>query len=81
MQALDGRVGRAALVICANMANVTDRPPLVSTSAAAKELGVDQSTLYRWAKAGHVKPAQKTVGGHMRWDLDDLRRQVAQITE
>ncbi|MCD2191725.1 hypothetical protein LN037_31810 [Actinomycetospora sp. SF1] len=35
----------------------------------------------RWASAGHVTPARKTVGGHLRWDLDDLRKQVAEITE
>lgn len=54
---------------------------LVSTTQAAKALGLSQSTLSRWVKAGHIKPTQKTIGGHMRWDLDDLRRQIAEITE
>ena len=49
---------------------------LVSTTRAAKELGLSQSTLSRWVKAGHIKPTQKTIGGHMRWDVDDLRRQI-----
>ena len=54
---------------------------LVGTAEAARVLRVDRRTLSRWAAAGHVKPAQKTVGGHLRWDLDDLRRQIAEITE
>lgn len=53
---------------------------LVSTTQAAKALGIHQSTLSRWASAGHVHPTQKTVGGHMRWDVEDLRRQVEKIT-
>jgi predicted site-specific integrase-resolvase len=62
-------------------AKVTDRPNLVSTAAAARELGVSTSTLTRWAHAGHVKPAQKTIGGHLRWNLEDLREEVRRITE
>ncbi|RTL66808.1 MAG: helix-turn-helix domain-containing protein [Pseudonocardiaceae bacterium] len=57
-----------------------DSERLVSTTTAAKALGVHQTTLSRWAAAGHVKPAQKTIGGHMRWNLDDLRAQVERIT-
>ncbi|MGD9527760.1 MAG: helix-turn-helix domain-containing protein [Pseudonocardia sp.] len=56
-------------------------PRLISTTQAAKALGISQSTLSRWTKAGYVRPAQRTIGGHMRWDLDDLRRQVAEITD
>lgn len=51
---------------------------LVSTSTAARELGVATSTLSRWAAAGVITPARRTVGGHMRWDLDDLREQLTQ---
>ncbi len=48
----------------------------VSTGAAAMEFGVSSVTLQRWAAAGTVKPAYRTPGGHLRWDLDDLRRQL-----
>jgi len=50
---------------------------LVSTSEAARQLGVNQSTLSRWAAKGIVQPAQRTVGGHMRWDIEKLRAQLA----
>jgi excisionase family DNA binding protein len=62
------------------MAPVEDEEPLVSTAEAARALNVDRATLSRWAKAGHVRPAQKTIGGHMRWNLEELRRQVRSIT-
>ncbi len=49
---------------------------LVGTGVAATELGVDPATLWRWAKAGVVKPELRTAGGHLRWDLESLRRQI-----
>ncbi|WP_224389153.1 MerR family transcriptional regulator [Pseudonocardia sp. ICBG1293] len=59
---------------------MTDRPPtranLASTSAAARSLGVHQSTLSRWASTGVVHPEARTVGGHMRWDLQKLRDEL-----
>lgn len=83
MQAMHGEAICPSHLSCANMAPVSapsDPSRLVSTTQAAKVLGVSQSTLSRWAKAGHIKPTQKTVGGHMRWDVEDLRRQVEKIT-
>jgi excisionase family DNA binding protein len=48
----------------------------VTTGKAADALGVSLVTLQRWAHAGQVTPALRTAGGHFRWDLDDLRRQL-----
>lgn len=48
----------------------------VTTGKAAEALGVSPVTLQRWAHAGLVKPAHRTAGGHFRWDVDDLRRQL-----
>lgn len=56
--------------------NEPDHKRLLSTSEAAAALGVVTSTLSRWASAGDVVPAQRTRGGHMRWDLDQLRAQL-----
>ena len=50
---------------------------LVPTGQAAEAIGVDPSTLTRWVAAGQVAPAGKTAGGHYRWDVDDLRKQLA----
>jgi 8-oxo-dGTP pyrophosphatase MutT (NUDIX family) len=51
----------------------------VTTGAAAKALGVSLTSLHRWAHAGLVTPAQRTPGGHFRWDLEALRNQLSVI--
>jgi predicted site-specific integrase-resolvase len=54
---------------------------LVTTARAAKVLGIDRSTLARWAQRGIVTPAWTTVGGQHRWDLEDLRRQLREARQ
>jgi predicted site-specific integrase-resolvase len=49
---------------------------LVATGVAARELGIGRATLARWWADGKVHPAFVTAGGHARWDVADLRRQV-----
>lgn len=56
----------------------TPRPKLVSTGEAARIIGVDRSTLGRWVAEGIVTPASRTAGGHLRWDIDQLERQLSQ---
>jgi excisionase family DNA binding protein len=49
----------------------------VGTGEAAEYLGVTRQTLQRWVKEGMVTPAFRTPRrGDMRWDLDDLDRQL-----
>jgi predicted site-specific integrase-resolvase len=56
------------------VANVS--PNIVPTGVAAQALGIDRGTLHRWWKAGLVEPAFVTAGGHARWDVEDLKRQL-----
>lgn len=51
--------------------------PLVTTAQAARMLGVGRSTLHRWWADEVVTPAMVTPGGHARWDMADLKRQIA----
>jgi 8-oxo-dGTP diphosphatase len=51
--------------------------PYLNSRAAAAALGIGRSTLYRWAKIGFIRPAFTTPGGQRRWDLADLKRQLA----
>jgi predicted site-specific integrase-resolvase len=60
--------------IVAEVSNV-----LVPTGVAAREIGVARGTLTRWWRAGYVKPALVTAGGHARWDVDKLRRDLRQM--
>jgi DNA-binding transcriptional MerR regulator len=48
----------------------------VTTTQAAAELGVGASTLRGWILKYNLRPADRTLGGHYRWDVDDLRRQI-----
>ncbi len=50
---------------------------LLSTGAAAAAIGVARTTLHRWWHEDHiVTPTLITAGGHARWDIEDLRRQL-----
>src|SRR5215472_2677243 len=44
----------------------------VSIKAAAEALGVREETLRRWEQAGKIT-SERTVGGHRRYDLAQLR--------
>ncbi len=48
----------------------------ISLSRACALLGVNESTLRRWADAGHVR-SFRTPGGHRRFAEDDLRSLMA----
>lgn len=48
----------------------------MTTGEAAEAIGVSLTTLQRWAHEGLVTPVRRTRGGHYRWDLDDLKRQL-----
>jgi excisionase family DNA binding protein len=54
---------------------------LVSTSVAAKELGIGRSTLQRWVAEGRIKPDLVTLGGQYRWDVDRLRAELRERRE
>jgi hypothetical protein len=49
----------------------------LTTSQAAKQIGVAVSTLQSWAAAGRVTPEWRTPGGQARWDLVNLKRQLS----
>lgn len=48
----------------------------ITTGDAARSLGISSATLTRWAAAGIVTPAERTAGGHFRWDMTSLRAQL-----
>ena len=58
---------------------MSDQP--VSTAEAAKAVGVHQGTLQRWVVQGIVKPTITLPGGGYRWDVADLKRQLAERKE
>jgi excisionase family DNA binding protein len=48
----------------------------ITLGQACKLLGVNESTLRRWADAGHTR-SFRTPGGHRRFSEDDLRAMMA----
>lgn len=64
---------RYVRLLCETL-RVTER--YLSTREAAEALRIDRSTLSRWIKRYGLRPADTTLGGHHRWDLDDLRQQL-----
>jgi excisionase family DNA binding protein len=49
-----------------------DGPALVGSAEAARVLGVSQQTLNRAVRAGRLKPAATTPGGHRRFAVSEL---------
>jgi 8-oxo-dGTP diphosphatase len=49
----------------------------LTTGQAAAEIGVSVGTLRKWVREGVITPTAQTPHGHLRWDLADLRRQLA----
>lgn len=49
---------------------------LVTTGVAATQFGVDRCTLVRWWQRGIVVPEFVTPGGHARWRVHSLLRQL-----
>jgi len=56
---------------------VTERN-FLTTTEAARALDVNPTTLQRWVHKYGIRPSYVTGGGHFRWDLDDLQRQLEQ---
>lgn len=54
---------------------------LVTTAEAAKYLGINRTTLARYAREGILKPTLRLPTGHLRWNLDDIRRQLDDLRE
>ena len=46
----------------------------LSTKQVCLMLGISLSTFYRYCKAGFLKPAFFTLGGHRRFSLSSLRQ-------
>lgn len=51
---------------------------LLTTHELAQQLGVAASTVRYYRSAGRISPARQTPGGHARWSLEQVRRQLAE---
>jgi hypothetical protein len=53
---------------------------LLNTNELAQQLGVAASTVRYYRSSGRISPARQTPGGHARWSLEQVRRQLAERT-
>lgn len=49
---------------------------LLTTTQAAKELGISGRTLARYVERGQMTPTLILPSGHYRWELADIRSQL-----
>jgi predicted site-specific integrase-resolvase len=54
---------------------------LLTTAQAAKLYGINRTTLGRYARDGLLRPTVVLPSGHLRWSLDDLRRQMRELRQ
>lgn len=54
---------------------------LVPTGAAATSINEPDEKLRRWWRSGLVEPELVTPGGHARWNVPELRKQVRKLRD
>ena len=54
---------------------------LLKPADVRKNFGVAASTLREWARAGKIRTAQHTIGGHRRFRESDVRALLAELTD
>ena len=62
-------------------ANYGQNVRLLTTGEVAKELGVSRAAVLAWVRDGKLSPTLTTPGGHHRFDLDDVRRQLRELRQ
>jgi DNA-binding transcriptional MerR regulator len=54
---------------------------LLTTSQLAAALGLHLRSIQRYRAKGQITPELTTPGGHHRWDVDNVRRQLRELAE
>jgi hypothetical protein len=59
-----------------------DEPPdYVASGEAARALGMHVRSLQRWVRDHDIEPHALTAGGHARWDVERLRRELIEVAK
>lgn len=51
----------------------------MTSGELARELGISPRTVARYVREGLLKPTETTLGGHYRWDVDQVREQIREL--
>lgn len=57
------------------------RRRLVTSGELAEELGISARTVSRYVREGLLTPTETTLGGHYRWDVNQVREQIRKLRE
>ncbi|PKW13132.1 MerR family DNA-binding transcriptional regulator [Saccharopolyspora spinosa] len=57
------------------------RNRLLTSGELARELGISPRTVARYVRLNLLTPTETTLGGHYRWDLDEVREQIKKLRE
>lgn len=58
---------------------IVPEDPLLTTTQAARHLGISRSTLASYARKGLLRPALRLPSGQLRWRIGDVMRQLAEV--
>ena len=53
----------------------------MTTLQLARALGVSLSSIKRYVAAGQITPDLTTPGGHRRWKVENVRRQLREVQQ
>ena len=68
-----------AAVLPGTVSHGSDEDALITTTQAAKHLGISRNTLASYARRGLLKPTLRLPTGQLRWTMADIRRQLAEM--
>jgi DNA-binding transcriptional MerR regulator len=57
------------------------RPPLATTSDIARAYSVNPATVRKWVADDRIHPARVTLGGHYRFDPEQVESDLAKARE
>lgn len=57
------------------------RRRLVTSGELAEELGISARTVSRYVREGLLTPTETNLGGHYRWDVNQVREQIRKLRE
>jgi DNA-binding transcriptional MerR regulator len=56
-------------------------PRLVTTRELARQIGLSERTIQRYRAEGLITPEIESKGGHARWDVESVKRQLREMRQ
>jgi DNA-binding transcriptional MerR regulator len=56
-------------------------PRLITTRELARQIGLSERTIQRYRAEGLITPEIESKGGHARWDVESVKRQLREMRQ